>query len=100
MDPGVTRLQVIRSLTAVERMLEEGRLADAVSLLYFMHKDHILEWVYVKRELLAKAVDGKKLLTVAAVLDASKKSTLAESARTIPGLSNCFHENPIQELLD
>lgn len=100
MEHPVSKEQVFRSTVAVKQAITEGRLADAVSLLYFMHKNHIMEWVCVKRELLAVAQDSKSLLTVATVLDASKKSTLSESARIIPGLCDLFHENPHQELLD
>lgn len=100
MEHPVSKQQIERSTVAVKQAITEGRLADAVSLLYFMHKNHIVEWVCVKRELLASVNDSKSLLTVATVLDASKKSTLSESARIIPGLSDLFHQDPYEELLD
>jgi hypothetical protein len=100
MEHPVSKQQVWRSTVAAKQAIAEGRLADAVSLLYFMHKNHIMEWVCVKRELLASAQDSRSLLTIATVLDASKKSTLSESARVIPGLSDLLHQDPYQELLD
>jgi hypothetical protein len=96
----VSNEQVFRSTQAVNRMLAEGRLAQAVSLLYCLHKNHIHEWVMVKRALLRFAKTQKSLQTIATVLDASKKSTLSESARIIPGLADFFHEDPLAELLD
>jgi hypothetical protein len=100
MDHPVSKQQVWRSTVAVRQAIVEGRLSDAVSLLYFMHKNHIEEWVCVKRELLASAQDSKSLLTVATVLDASKRNTLSESARIIPGLCDLLHQDPQEELLD
>lgn len=91
---------VYRSALTVKGMIAEGRLADAVAMLFYMHKNHILEWVQVKRELLTIAQDSKSLQTLATVLDASKKNSLSESARTIPGLADFFHEDPFQDLLD
>lgn len=91
---------IYRSTQTVNRMLTEGRLAEAVSLLYFLHKNHIQEWVLVKRNLLTLARTPRALQVVAEVLDASKKTTLSESARTIPGLADFFHEDPLEDLLD
>lgn len=91
---------IARSALAVHRMLAEGHFADATSFLYCLHKHHIQEWVLVKRILLASATDSRSLMSVTTVLDASKKSTLSESARIIPGLADFFHEPPCQELLD
>lgn len=91
---------ILRSVQTVNRMLAEGRSAEAVSLLYFLHKNHIQEWVLVKRMLLSLARTPRALQVVAEVLDASKKNTLSESARVIPGLADFFHEDPLQDLLD
>ena len=92
--------QIARSTLAVKEMIAEGHLADAVSFLYCMHKTHLQEWVLVKRMLLSACHDSKSLQTIASILDASKRTTLSESARTIPGLADFFHIQPHQELLD
>jgi hypothetical protein len=52
-----------------------------------MHKLNLLEWVLVKRELIASASTVKKLQSVATLLEASKKATLAESSILIPGIA-------------
>lgn len=91
---------IYRSTQTVNRMLAEGRFAEAVSLLYFLHKNHIQEWVLVKRNLLTLARTPRSLQVVAEVLDASKRTTLSESARIIPGLADFFHEDPLEDLLD
>lgn len=91
---------ILRSVQTVNEMLAEGRSAEAVSLLYFLHKNHIQEWVLVKRMLLTLARTPRALQVVAEVLDASKRRTLSESARIIPGLADLFHEDPLADLLD
>ncbi len=97
--PGLTG-PIALSVLVVKEKLAEGNLAHVVSFLYCLHKYHLQEWVLVKRLLLSSAVDSRSLLTIATVLDASKKTTLSESARIIPGLSFFLHEPPCQELLD
>lgn len=92
--------RILMSSSAIMEMVEDGRWAQAASFMYYMHKLHILEWVLVKRHLLSKIDDSKLLQIVATILEASKKSTLAESARIIPGLGDYFHEDPLIELLD
>ena len=92
--------RIENSSAAIMEMVEDGRWAQAASFMYFMHKFHILEWVLVKRDLLSKVHDSKLLQTIATILEASKKSTLAESARIIPGLADYFHEDPLLDLLD
>lgn len=91
---------ISRSTATVKQMMAEGHYANAVTFLFYMHKNHLQEWVLVKRMLLASVTDSKSLQTLASVLDASKRNSLSESARVIPGLNDFFHENPIQELLD
>lgn len=88
------------SSRAIMEMVQDGRWAQAASFMYYMHKLHILEWVLVKRDLLSKINDSKTLQTIATILEASKKCTLAESARIIPGLADFFHEDPLIDLLD
>lgn len=88
------------SVTTIKRMIAEYRHSDAVIFLFYLHKFHLQEWVIVKRMLLSSVNDCKSLQTLASILDASKKHSLSESARIIPGLNQFFHEDPIQELLD
>jgi hypothetical protein len=91
---------VTRSTLLVMQMIREGHLSNAVTFMYCLHKYHLQEWVLVKRMLLSSANDHRSLLDVATVLDASKRNTLSESARIIPGLACFLHEPPCQELLD
>ena len=91
---------IARSAMTVTQMIAEGHHADAVAFLFYMHKTHLQEWVLVKRALLASVNSSKSLQTLASILEASKRSSLSESARTIPGLADFLHEDPIQELLD
>jgi hypothetical protein len=79
--------QIKEAVDSICAMIEEGKLAQALSLLYFMHKLNLLEWVLVKRELIASASTVKKLQSVATLLEASKKATLAESSILIPGIA-------------
>jgi hypothetical protein len=99
MDPNFAK-RVESSSEAILEMVEDGRWAQAAAFMYFTHKLHILEWVIMKRILLSKAISPTHLQTIALILEASKKSTLAESARLIPGLCDYFHENLLTELLD
>lgn len=81
-------------------MIAEGRYAEACSFLYWMHKSHIAEWVAVKRELLGAVGDSKTLQTVATLMEASKKSTLQESAQFIPGLGSLVRSDSFSELTE
>lgn len=78
--------QIVEAVYVINRMIDEGKLAQALSLLYFMHKLNLREWVLVKRELIASANTVKKLQSIALILEASKKTTLAESSVLVPGL--------------
>lgn len=78
--------QIVEAVYVINQMIDEGKLAQALSLLYFMHKLNLKEWVLVKRELIACANTVKKLQAVATLLDASKKATLSESCILVPGL--------------
>jgi hypothetical protein len=83
----ISNYQIQEAVNTIYAMIEEGKLAQALSLLYFMHKLNLLEWVLVKRELIASANTVKKLQSIATLLEASKKATLAESSVLIPGLT-------------
>lgn len=100
MDYPSSTNQSDRSALVVKGMVAEGRHADAVTFLYYLHKFHLQEWVLVKRVLLGLCHDMKSLQTIAGILDASKKTSLSESARVIPGLAYFFHEDPLTDLLD
>lgn len=78
--------QIVEAVYVINQMIDEGKLAQALSLLYFMHKLNLREWVLVKRELIASANTMKKLQSIALILEASKKATLAESSALVPGL--------------
>jgi hypothetical protein len=82
----VSNFQIQEAVDSIYAMISEGKLSQALSLLYFMHKLNLLEWVLVKRELISSANTVRKLQLVATLLEASKKSTLAESSVLIPGL--------------
>ncbi len=91
--------QVKRSAHIVLHMIAEGRYAEAASFLFGMHKMHISEWVAVKRELLGAAGDMKTLQTIAMLFEASKRSTLQESAPFIPGLGSLIQTDFSSELV-
>jgi hypothetical protein len=93
-QPGV----ITRAVTTIGQMIAEGHQADAVVFLFYMHKTHIQEWVLVKRALLAIANDSRSLQTIASLLEASKKNSLSESARIIPGLSGIPEKNQSKSL--
>lgn len=82
----ISNYQLQETVNSIYAMIQEGKLAQALSLLYFMHKLNLLEWVLVKRELISSANTVKRLQLIATLLEASKKSTLAESSVLIPGL--------------
>lgn len=92
--------QVERSAHIVLHMITEGRYAEAASFLFGMHKMHIGEWVAVKRELLGAAGDMKTLQTIAMLFEASKRSTLQESAPFIPGLGSLIQTDFNPELTE
>lgn len=92
--------QTRRSAHIVLHMMTEGRHAEAASFLFGMHKMHIGEWVAVKRELLGAAGDAKSLQTIALLFEASKRSTLQESAPFIPGLGSLIQTDFNPELTE
>jgi hypothetical protein len=89
-----------RSVNIVQQLVNEGRHAQACAFLYSLHKNHLLEWVQVKRVLLSHSKRQKTLQLIASLLEASKKDTLLESASLIPGLGYLSWSDRSSELTD
>lgn len=100
MDDSIQATQIKRSAHVVLQMVTEGRYAEATSFLFGMHKAHIGEWVAVKRELFGSAGDAKTLQTIAMLFEASRRSTLQESAQFIPGLGSLIQTDFNPELTE
>lgn len=81
-------------------LLREGRMDHACAYLFFLHKNHMAEWLQVKRGLLGYAKDQKTLQRIATVIDVSRRETLMESASVIPGLGSLMWSSYSPELLD
>jgi hypothetical protein len=96
----VDRTIVNRCIDCVYMLINEGRHAEAVSFLFFLHKTHLTEWVHVKRGLLANALSHRELSVTSDLLNASKASTLSESAHIFPGLSDLIKSCVCRELLN
>jgi hypothetical protein len=96
----VDRATVNRCVDCVYGLINEGRHAEAVSFLFFLHKNHLAEWVHVKRGLLANALSHRELSVASDLLNASKASTLAENAHFFPGLSDLITSCVCREILN
>lgn len=88
MDPanGLPLTDIKTCSDFVMRMIEEGRMAHACCFLFIAHKTAISHWIAIKRELLFRARDARTLQIITTLLNASKASTLKESAVVVPGL--------------
>jgi len=95
-DPAV----VARCTDCVLGLVAEGAYAQAASFVFYLHKNHLQEWVLVKRMLLSRAGNHRQLALVSDLLIASKRPTLQESAYLFPGLTALVDSERCSELLD
>lgn len=99
-DDASARTRIARNIDLVCELIEEGNLAMAAAYLFSLHKNHIEEWIAVKRGLLSLADGHRELSVITELLISSKKITLSESAHLFPGLAELIESEKARELLD
>lgn len=67
-------------------LINEGKAAEALILLFRLHKEDVVIWFNLNNHLVSKAENHSELAMAAAILKASSKGSLSESFVEIPGL--------------
>ena len=67
-------------------LINEGKAAEALAILYFLHKQDIVLWFNCTSCLLGKASNHANLAMAASIIKASSKPSLSESFVETPGL--------------
>ena len=67
-------------------LINEGKAAEALAALYFIHKQDVVLWFNLTSCLLGKASNHTNLSMAAAIIKASSKHSLSESFIETPGL--------------
>lgn len=87
LESDVEDSELLYAVAEILTSVSEGKLNKALKFLYLLHKSDIPKWFKIESILLSLPHTAKSLQTIAMLLNASKKNSLTESARTVPGLS-------------
>lgn len=82
----VTRFGVANFSLGVILLINEGKAAEALILLFRLHKEDVVTWFNLSSHLISKAGNHSELSMAAAILKASSKNSISESFVEIPGL--------------
>ena len=67
-------------------LINEGKAAEALAILYFLHKQDVVLWFNAGNRLISKASNHANLAIAASIIKASSKYSLSESFVETPGL--------------
>lgn len=99
-DSSVDQSLINRCVDCTNKLLEQNCYAQAVAFLFYVHKQHIDEWVAIQSKMLSNAVSHREFSIVADLFEASRRQTLGESSYLFPGLSDLLESQDCRELLD
>lgn len=80
--------RIFRESRLIFELIEELKIAEALVILFYHHKQNLVFWCDLKSELMRSSHTCRQISVVATLVSASSQNSLSESCVLVPGLLN------------